>query len=145
MANVDPNTTHTLNEFISTGIQSSAVTYYSTSIVDGGNNGIFYSINNVVFDYLDELKELREVVELNAEQKQYYKYDGVYLLAYDVYGNRDLAYLIMALNGVYNPKDFTMNPIYLIRKSTMASALESIYNAQKEYIDFNRSQMKLSR
>lgn len=140
----EPSTTHTLEEFISAGIASSAITYYKTSILDS-IQGINYSIDNVVFDYLDELKELREPVKLTDLQKNYYKYDGVYLLSYDLYGTRDLGYLIMALNGVYAPKDFTMNPLYLIRPKNLLAMLNAIYNAEKEYIDINRSKMGLSR
>lgn len=140
----EPSTMHTLEEFIAAGNASSAITYYKTSILDG-TQGINYTIDNVVFDYMDEIKQLREPVLLDGVQKNYYKYDGVYLLSYDLYKTRDLAYLIMALNGVYTPRDFTMNPLYLIRPSNMSSILNLIYNAEKEYLDINRSKMGLSR
>ena len=138
--NLNPNTTHTLEEFIQAGEASSAVDYYSTSIL-GGDAGILYSLNNVVFDYMDELKELRESVQLNASDYKKYRYDGVYLLAYDVYGCRELAYLILALNGIFDPKEFTMNPIYLIRKTSMLRMLEAIKNAESDYIKINREQV----
>ena len=138
--NLNPNTTHTFEEFIQAGEASSAVDYYSTSIL-AGNAGILYTIDNVVFDYLSELKEIRVAVELNASDYKKYRYDGVYLLAYDVYGCRELAYLILALNGIFDPKDFTMNPIYLIYKSDQHRMLEAIKNAETEYINFNRDQV----
>lgn len=138
--NLNPNTTHTFEEFIQAGEASSAVDYYSTSIL-AGNAGILYTIDNVVFDYLSELKEIRVAVELNASDYKKYRYDGVYLLAYDVYGCRELAYLILALNGIFDPKDFTMNPIYLIYKSDLHRMLEAIKNAETEYINFNRDQV----
>ena len=109
--------------------------------VSTGNAGILYTIDNVVFDYLSELKEIRVAVELNASDYKKYRYDGVYLLAYDVYGCRELAYLILALNGIFDPKDFTMNPIYLIYKSDLHRMLEAIKNAETEYINFNRDQV----
>lgn len=140
----DPSKMHTLEEFIDAGKASSTITYYTTSILDG-TNGINYTINNVVFDYMDELKSLREPVKLTAAQYNFYKYDGVYLLSYDLYKTRDLAYLIMALNGIYNPKDFTMNPLYVIRPSALSEMLNAICNAEKEYLDLNRSKMGLNR
>lgn len=142
--NTDPSTTHTLEEFVSTGKTSSTITYYTTSILDG-SNGIHFSIDNVVFDYMEELKQLREPVRLTTLQHNYYKYDGVYLLSYDLYGTRDLAYLIMALNGIYAPKDFNMNPLYLIGPSKLSSMLNAIYNAEKEYLNINRSKVGLNR
>ena len=75
LTNTNPNTTHTIEEFIEAGSVSSSVTYYDTSILDG-NAGILYSINNVVFDYLDELKELRQLVKLNSSDYKKYRYDG---------------------------------------------------------------------
>ena len=140
LTNTNPNTTHTIEEFIEAGSVSSSVTYYDTSILDG-NAGILYSINNVVFDYLDELKELRQLVKLNSSDYKKYRYDGVYLLAYDVYGCRELAYIILALNGIFDPKDFTMNPVYLLRKSDMKAMLEAIRNAETEYINWNREKV----
>ena len=138
--NLNPNTTHTFEEFIQAGEASSAVDYYSTSIL-AGNAGILYTIDNVVFDYLSELKEIRVAVELNASDYKKYRYDGVYLLAYDVYGCRELAYIILALNGIFDPKDFTMNPVYLLRKSDMKAMLEAIRNAETEYINWNREKV----
>ena len=140
----DPYKTHTLNEFISVGKSSSTVTYYASSILDQVK-GINYSIDNIVFDYMDELKQLRVKVKLDQAQARYYMYDGVYMLSYDLYKTRDLAYLIMALNGVYNPKDFTMDTIYIIRPNNMQEILSAIYNAEKEYIDINRSSLGLNR
>ena len=91
---------------------------------------------------MDEmLKEIRVAVELNASDYKKYRYDGVYLLAYDVYGCRELAYLILALNGIFDPKEFTMNPIYLIRKTSMLRMLEAIKNAESDYIKINREQV----
>jgi hypothetical protein len=130
---------HTIEEFILEGESSSAVTYFSTSILSG-DNGIKYSVDNVVFDYLDEIKDLKLQVKLNASDYKKYKQDGVFMLAYNVYGTRDVAYLILALNGIYNPQEFTMNPIYMLRKSDLISVLEAIKNAEKEYLAYNREQ-----
>lgn len=140
----DPSKMHTLEDFVDVGKASTTITYYTTSILDGVN-GINYSINNVVFDYMDELKQLRVPVQLTAAQANYYKYDGVYLLSYDIYKTRDLAYLIMALNGVYNPKDFTMNPLYIVRPSDLSQILNAICNAEQEYLNINRAAMGLNR
>jgi hypothetical protein len=65
------------------------------------------------------------------------------MLAYDVYGTRDVAYLILALNGIWSPQDFTMNPVYMLRKTDLLSILESIKNAETEYLNYNRDVMGL--
>jgi hypothetical protein len=140
MSNYNNVTPHTLEEFIEYGEASSEITYFDTSIL-AGENGIMYTIDNVVFDYLDEIKDTRLYVKLNASDYKKYRYDGVYMLAYDVYGCRDVAYLILALNGIWNPQDFTMNPIYMLRKQDMKALLEAIKNAESEYINYNREQV----
>lgn len=134
-----------MEEFISVGKSEAAMSYYQTSILDGGNNGILYAINNVLFDYIDELKEIREPVKLTPQQYSVYKYDGVNLLAYDIYGNRELAFIILAINGVYDPKDFDMNPLYLIKKDNLTKICNAIYNAEQEYLDWNDQKLGIRR
>ena len=143
--NNDPNTMHTMEEFISVGKSEAAMSYYQTSILDGGDNGILYAINNVLFDYIDELKEIREPVKLTPQQYSVYKYDGVNLLAYDIYGNRELAFIILAINGVYDPKDFDMNPLYLIKKDNLTKICNAIYNAEQDYLDWNNQKLGIRR
>jgi hypothetical protein len=136
---------HTLEEFVEVGQNSSNLSYYKTSILEGADTGILFSMDNVVYDYLDEVKSLREPVLLTGDQFTAYKYDGVNLLSYDVYGNRELSFIILAINGIFDPKDFDMNPIYMIRKDYLMEILQAIYNAEKEYLDWNSEKVGVNR
>lgn len=142
IAKNNPSLKHTLKEFIDAGKASTEISYYSTSILDG-NQGVMYSIDNVIFDYLDELKSISQLCMLDYGEYQHYMYDGVYLLAYDLYKSRDLAYIILAINGIYDSKDFIMNPVRLIRRDLLAEILSQIYNAERGYIGLNREKMGL--
>lgn len=135
-----PSKTHTLEEFVSTGKESTSLNYYKTSIL-AGDSIVHYSMDNVVYDYIDELKELAETVVLSEAMYSKYKYDGVYLLAHFLYGNRDLAFIILLLNGIYDSKQFDKRKIKLIRKDILMSFLNEVYNAEKEYIQRNRTSM----
>lgn len=142
IAKNNPSLKHTLEEFIDAGKASTEISYYSTSILDG-NQGVMYSIDNVIFDYLTEFKQISELCELSNAEYQHYMYDGVYLLAYDLYKSRDLAYIILAINGIYDPKDFIMNPVRLIRRDLLTEMLSQVYNAERGYIGLNREKMGL--
>lgn len=135
-----PAKTHTLEEFVSVGKESTSLDYYKTSIL-AGDSIVHYSIDNIVYDYIDELKELSETVTLSDEMYSKYKYDGVFLLAYTLYGNRELAFIILLLNGIYDSKQFDKRKIKLVKKEVLMNFLNEVYNAEKEYIKFNRSSM----
>lgn len=137
---ISPAKTHTLEEFVSTGKESTSLDYYKTSIL-AGDSIVHYSINNIVYDYIDELKELSQTVTLSDKMYSKYKYDGVFLLAYALYGNRELAFIILLLNGVYDSKQFNKRKIKLVKKEVLMNFLNEVYNAEKEYIKFNRSSM----
>lgn len=135
-----PSKTHTLEEFVSTGKESTSLDYYKTSIL-AGDSIVHYSIDNVVYDYMDELKELAQPVVLSDELYSKYKYDGVYLLAHYLYGNRELAFIILLINGIYDSKQFDKRKIKLIKKEVLMNFLNEVYNAEKEYITRNRNSM----
>lgn len=137
---ISPSKMHTLEEFASTGKESTSLDYYKTSIL-AGDSIVHYSIDNVVYDYIDELKELAEELTLTDEQFSKYKYDGVFLLAYYLYGNRELAFIILLINGIYDSKQFNKRKVKLIRKEILMNFLNQVYNAEKEYIQRNRTSM----
>lgn len=137
---ISPSKMHTLEEFASTGKESTSLDYYKTSIL-AGDSIVHYSIDNVVYDYIDELKELAEELTLTDEQFSKYKYDGVFLLAYHLYGNRELAFIILLINGIYDSKQFNKRKVKLIRKEILMNFLNQVYNAEKEYIQRNRTSM----
>ena len=60
-------------------------------------------------------------------------------LAYDLYGSTELYFAILFTNGICNIKEFNRKNIKLIKKSDMILLLEAIYNAERNYISTNRS------
>lgn len=131
---------YTLEQFVSNK-PTNELNYYNLSIL-AGDSIVRYSINNVVYDYLDELKELSHKWTMNGMEYDRYKCDGVHLLAYDKYGNRELSFIILIINGIYNAKDFTKETINIIEKDDLYNFLNEVYNAEKEYINYNRESLK---
>ena len=132
-------TTHTINEFIAQKNQDE-ISFRNFSTFDL-INGTEYLIKNVIDDYMDELLSICIDVDLTREQYVRYKYSPD-LLAYDIYGYIQLDYLIMQINGVIEPRDFNFKKLKLPYASQLSAFLNSVYNSETIYIEYNRNLME---
>lgn len=107
--------------------------YSSLSLNDMFDDIEFPSFN-VYDNYIDELKSLCKTVTLTKEEYMKY-YQAPKLLAQDVYKNHELDFIIMRLNGIYDPKDFTMQTIQLPQARILSEALSKIYYSNRKLID----------
>ena len=139
-----PEEASTLSEFIALG-RNTKITYNNLSILDKitvGDGGIYIPTKNIIYDYLDELKKLSQTVLLT--DTDYIKY--VYkprLLSYDVYGTTELYFLILALNNIYDIRQFTIDTkkVQMLTVSDYQTVINYIYNSEKSYIDSNRASL----
>lgn len=127
-----PQNTYSLEDFITSGANVS-ITYDKLSFKERLTNGTEISILNVVNDYLPEIKELCSHVTLTNAEYQKYKYKPK-LLCYDVYGNPEIYFVIMLLNGIIDVKEFDMQSFKMLKVDRMNTVLSYIYNAEKTYI-----------
>ena len=134
-----PEKTATIEEFIDMG-DTDDITYSQFSILVkciGENSIIQYAQDNIIYDYLEELKE--DAVEYEFTDDEYVKYRyKPKLLAYDLYGSTEIYFVIMALNGMCNIKDFNKRKLKLLYRSRMIELLNEIYSAESDYIKYNR-------
>ena len=128
--------TDTLDQYIACQSDTSFC-YNNLSFIDRNGN-IDYNTYNVVRDYIDELRdEYCKTVILTDEQVFKYKYKPK-LLCFDIYGNGELAFLILLINDMYNAKQFTKNKLLMPTKAVMAEITKYIYNSNKNSIaDYN--------
>ena len=138
-SNGSVETTHTNNEFIAQKNQDE-ISFRNFSTFDL-INGTEYLIKNVIDDYMDELLSICIDVDLTRDQYVRYKYSPD-LLAYDIYGYIQLDYLIMQINGVIEPRDFNFKKLKLPYASQLSSFLNSVYNSETIYIEYNRNLME---
>jgi len=137
LANVtDPNKTSTIEEFIRFK-DDATVSYNNLSFRDRYDN-IIYPIKNIIDDYHDELMALTKDIILNEMEYIKYRYRPR-LLANDIYENPDLDFIILAINGICNMKEFDSPNIKLIRVDELEEFLTTIYNAHKKDIDVYNS------
>lgn len=132
----NPAKTYTLDQFISMK-NNDELTYKNFSILEVVNN-IEFLDHNIIEDYIDELKSISVDVTLEHDEYVKYKYCPD-LLAYDVYGSVQLDFVIMFINDIIDPKDFNKRTIKLpYASSVFKDILNRIYNAEANYINYNR-------
>lgn len=105
--------------------------YQNMSLVEERGNIQFPVVNLITDDYFDEFKKASVKVELTEAEILKYKYRPK-LLAYDIYDNAELYYIILRLNDLYNVKDFNLGRkyLYLIPKATLREYLSDIYTQE---------------
>ena len=136
MAISNPALTYTLDDFISMKI-SDDMTYYNFSILEV-IDGVEHLDSNLVEIYLEELKSQCISVQFSEEELKKYKYNAD-LLAYDLYGSVQLDFVILLLNDMYDPKEFTKKNVILPHSSTLSKFLNDVYSKEAGYIQQNRA------
>ena len=136
MAISNPALTYTLDDFISMQI-SDDMTYYNFSILEV-IDGVEHLDSNLVEIYLEELKSQCVSVQFSEEELKKYKYNAD-LLAYNLYGSVQLDFVILLLNDMYDPKEFTKKNIILPHSSTLSKFLNDVYSKEEGYIQQNRA------
>ena len=141
MANINPATTTTLEDFIEMR-SIDEMTYYNFSILEV-INGVEHLNHILIEDYLEELKSACITVDLTLDQYKKYKYFPD-LLSYDVYGSVQLDFIIMLLNDCIDPKEFDKKTVILPYASVLASFLNTVYSKEQLYIEENRVKFGLT-
>ena len=138
----NPALTYTIDQFINMKY-TDELTYYNFSIIELVN-GIKLLDHNLIEDYLSELESLCVNCELDQDQYKKYKYSPD-LLAFDVYGSTQLDFIILMINDMIDPKEFDLKTVKLLYASQLKSFLSEVYNAENDYISYNRSINGLSK
>lgn len=137
----NPNETYTVNQFISLK-DSDSITYQKYSVLNRSlnNDKLVYSIDNVIYGYMDEIMAKKKICTFTKEEQLKYMYKPK-LLAYDIYNSSESHFIILAMNGMCNAKEFDLAEmkLNLLMPSDMASFMSQIANVEKEYMDLNRS------
>lgn len=129
---IDPTTTNSIEKFIN--CKTSEDISYNTLCFIEHLEGMNLPIKNVLDDYLADIEYAYQDVYLNDSDYRRYKYRPK-LLCYDFYGNPELAFIIMRINGIYNVKDFTKRNIKMLTKKAMSILVQSIYTAEKDTLN----------
>ncbi len=137
--NTSPDKTCTLEEFVASGVNDD-MTYINFSVIDKIKDMEIVD-HCLIDDYLPELQSLcMEIVGLTTADRVKYRYAPDFL-AYDMYGSTQLDFIVMLVNGVATPEEFTMRgKLYLPKNSVLKAFLSEVYNAEANYLQINRSE-----
>ena len=137
-----PEHTYTLEDFIGFKAQDN-MTYYNFSILSKSilKDGIIYSKDNVIYNYLDILKGKSKKVKLTDSEYHKYRFKPK-LLAYDLYGSTELYFIILALNDTCNIKDFNKRKVRLMFRQDLSDILSQIFNAESNRLYLNRQTIR---
>lgn len=133
MAKFKPDTTYTVEQFIQAG-RMTTVSYDKFSYKEALSNGTIVSILNTIDDYMPEIEESAVNVELSREQYLKYRFKPK-LLCFDIYGNGEVYWLIMRLNGIIDVKDFDFKVLKMLRVEDLESVFTNIYNAEYKWMN----------
>ena len=127
--------THTLEEFVSRRYEDQ-ITFRNLSILEVVDGEEWFD-NNLIVEYLPEIKSICIDVEMDANQYRKYKYHPD-LLAYDIYGSTQLDFMILLLNDMIDPKEFDSYKVKLPYVDQIQDVLSKIYNTNAGYLEQNR-------
>ena len=142
----DPVKTYTLKQFINLQAKDD-ITYQNFSILNASEvePNIYYAIDNVIHNYITDIEDIIKTVRITDElDRLRYEYKPK-LLAYDIYGSTEMYFILMALNGVYNIKDFTLSDYTFkaLNQSDMFEFASKVYNAEETALLLNRRNLGL--
>lgn len=132
MARYNTETTYTLNDFIKAG-KMNTVDYDAFSYKECVSNGTEVSVLQTIDDYMQEIKDFAVTVKLSTEEYLKYRYKPK-LLCRDVYGNGEIYFLIMLLNGRIDVKDFDTSELLMLKVDDLNNVLSLIYNAEYKWM-----------
>lgn len=146
LASTGPAETYTLNQFIAMK-SSDKMTYRNYSILQRSMDdpSIVYSIDNIIYSYMDEIKSKCKLVAVTELEKLKYRYKPK-LLAYDCYGSTELFFVLLAVNNMCNIKEFDLkdNTFWGLSPADLTELMNTIYRAEQQYITLNRNTLGIS-
>lgn len=118
-----------------------SVTRTNLSLFESVREGIVMNGNTILNDYIDELDSCTvEYTMTTDEESRYYMRPD--LFAYDKWGDKEYAFLVLFINGIVSPKEFTNTTIKTLERDYIGSIMGLIISAEQDYLNFNRTNYK---
>lgn len=132
--------TFTVEQFIATNSNSN-INYEKLSLIEKMDN-VYTITYNLLNDYKDDLDKVAITINLNDDEYTKYAYKPK-LLAYDVYGNVELYFIILFINNICNVKEFNNRKIKMIKKDDLHNILSIIINSEADILRKNRNKIEI--
>lgn len=127
-----PERCHSIEEFIIAGkAQNTNYSYTDFSFIQNLNR-TYYIVQNILDDYIDDMKKYCIQVTLSDKEKQTYIYNPK-LLSYKLYKTTMLYWVILKLNNLCSVYEFNLSKrkILLMKPNDMFRILNMIHNSER--------------
>ena len=131
----DPRLAPTVVDFILAGKETNVIRYPHLMFQES-KDGINYVVHSVLDDYLQDMQEKAiECTLSKAERDRYFLKPRI--LSSDIYGTTELYYIILRINNMWSPKQFTLdnNKIKMLTKDHLNDFLSAIMRVESKDID----------
>lgn len=131
----DPRLAPTVVDFILAGKETNVIRY-SHLMFQESKDGINYVVHSVLDDYLQDMQEKAIECTLSKTERDRY-YLKPRILSSDIYGTTELYYIILRINNMWSPKQFTLdnNKIKMLTKDHMNDFLSAIMRVESKDIE----------
>lgn len=124
---IDSTETYSIETFINSK-NNEQISYDKLSIFESVDDNIFLSYN-ILNDYYDELIDSSVYVKLTEEEYSLYKFKPK-LLAYKIYGDPEMFFILLFLNNICSIKEFDFRRFRVLKSKDLSKILSSIYNSE---------------
>jgi hypothetical protein len=131
----DPRLAPTVADFILAGKETQVVRYPHLMLQES-KDGIDYVVHSVLDDYLQDMKDKSiECILSKTERDRYFMKPRI--LSSDIYGSTELYYIILRINDMWSPKQFTLdnNKLKMLTKDHMRDFLSAIMRIESKDIE----------
>ena len=133
----NPQTSHTIQEFITAGKQNpDNIGHNQLSYIEKRNN-IEYGVKIILDDYQDELISVAKDVKLSDKSIREYNFNPK-KLSNALYGSPRYWHIILRINGLASVHDFYLNnrkTIKLLEPEDMQNIIGRIYSSEKKSLN----------
>ena len=131
----DPRLAPTVVDFILAGKETNVIRYPHLMFQES-KDGINYVVHSVLDDYLQDMQEKAIECTLSKSARDRY-FLKPRILSSDIYGTTELYYIILRINNMWSPKQFTLdnNKIKMLTKDHMNDFLSAIMRVESKDIE----------
>ena len=131
----DPRLAPTVADFILAGKETNVIRYPHLMFQES-KDGINYVVHSVLDDYLQDMQEKAIECTLSKSERDRY-FLKPRILSSDIYGTTELYYIILRINNMWSPKQFTLdnNKIKMLTKDHMNDFLSAIMRVESKDIE----------
>lgn len=132
--------TSTVSETLA-AMKVKSITRTKLSLLESVRTDVIMNGNSILNDYIDEIDQCTVKYDMATDEIDRY-YMRPDLFAYDKLGDKDYDFLILFINGILSPKEFTNSTVKTIDRDYVGTILGLIISAETDYLNFNKTNYK---